>query len=81
MGIVMTSVLRNTWACLLTGALSAPALAGQLAPYLAAQLKLWQQGGRKNDAGSLMTTVVARLDDADIAAVTSYYAGLDAASR
>jgi cytochrome c553 len=62
-------------------ALSAPALAGQLAPYLAAQLKLWQQGGRKNDAGSLMRTVVARLDDADIAAVTSYYASLDAASR
>jgi cytochrome c553 len=62
-------------------ALSAPALAGQLAPYLAAQLKSWQQGGRKNDAGSLMTTVVARLDDADIAAVTSYYAGLDASSR
>lgn len=62
-------------------ALSAPTLAGQLAPYLAAQLKLWQQGGRKNDAGSLMTTVVARLDDADIAAVTSYYASLDAALR
>jgi cytochrome c553 len=62
-------------------ALSAPALAGQLAPYLAAQLKLWQQGGRKNDAGRLMTTLVARLDDADIAAVTSYYASLDAASR
>jgi cytochrome c553 len=62
-------------------AMSAPALAGQLAPYLAAQLKSWQQGGRKNDAGSLMTSVVAGLDDADIAAVTSYYAGLDAASR
>jgi cytochrome c553 len=62
-------------------ALSAPALAGQLAPYLAAQLKSWQQGVRKNDAGSLMTTVAARLDDADIAAVTSYYAGLDASSR
>jgi cytochrome c553 len=62
-------------------ALSAPALAGQLAPYLAAQLKSWQQGGRKNDAGSLMTTVAARLDDADIAAVTSYYAGLDVSSR
>jgi cytochrome c553 len=62
-------------------ALSAPALAGQLAPYLAAQLKSWQQGGRKNDAGSLMTTVVARLDDADIAAVSSYYAGLDVSSR
>jgi cytochrome c553 len=62
-------------------ALAAPALTGQLAPYLAAQLKLWQQGGRKNDAGSLMTSVAARLDDADIAAVTSYYASLNGASR
>jgi len=61
-------------------ALSAPGLAGQLAPYLAAQLKLWQQGGRKNDAGSLMTSVATRLDGADIAAVTSYYASLDAST-
>jgi cytochrome c553 len=58
-------------------ALSAPALAGQLAPYLAAQLKSWQQGSRKNDAGNLMSSVAARLDDADIAAVTAYYAGLE----
>jgi cytochrome c553 len=61
-------------------ALSAPALAGQLAPYLAAQLKSWQQGGRKNDAGNLMSSVATRLDDADIAAVTSYYANLDAST-
>jgi cytochrome c553 len=61
-------------------ALSAPALAGQLAPYLAAQLKSWQQGGRKNDAGNLMNSVAMRLDDADIAAVTSYYASLDAST-
>jgi cytochrome c553 len=57
--------------------LSAPALAGQLAPYLAAQLKSWQQGSRKNDAGNLMSPVAARLDDADIAAVTAYYASLE----
>ena len=55
---------------------SGPALAGQLAPYLAAQLKSWQQGSRRNDAGSLMSSVAVRLDDADIAAVTSYYASL-----
>jgi cytochrome c553 len=61
-------------------ALAAPALAGQLAAYLAAQLKSWQQGGRKNDAGNLMSSVAARLDDADIAAVTSYYASLDAST-
>ena len=59
-------------------ALSAPALAGQLAPYLAAQLQSWQQGARKNDAGNLMGSVASRLDDADIAAVTSYYASLNA---
>ena len=57
--------------------LSAPALAGQLAAYLAAQLKSWQQGSRKNDAGNLMSSVAARLDDADIAAVTAYYASLE----
>ena len=62
-------------------ALSAPGLAGQLAPYLAAQLKSWQRGGRKNDVGSLMTAVATRLDDADIASVTSYYASLDPSAR
>ena len=61
-------------------ALSAPALAGQLAPYLAAQLKAWQQGTRKNDSGNLMSSVASRLDDADIAAVTSYYASLNAST-
>jgi cytochrome c553 len=61
-------------------ALSAPALAGQLAPYLAAQLQSWQQGGRKNDAGNLMRSVASRLDDADIAAVTSYYASSSAST-
>ena len=48
-----------------------------LAAYLAAQLKSWQQGSRKNDAGNLMSSVAARLDDADIAAVTAYYASLE----
>lgn len=57
--------------------LSAPVLAGQLAPYLAAQLKSWRQGSRKNDAGNLMSSVAARLDDADIAAVAAYYASLE----
>jgi cytochrome c553 len=61
-------------------ALSAPALAGQLPSYLASQLRLWQQGGRKNDAGNLMGTVASRLDDADIAAVTAYDAGLQAST-
>jgi len=57
-------------------ALSAPALAGQLAAYLAAQLKSFQQGSRKNDAGSLMRSVASQLDEADITAVASYYASI-----
>jgi cytochrome c553 len=60
--------------------LSAPYLAGQAASYLANQLKSWQQGTRKNDAGNLMTSVVARLDDTDIQAVTAYYASLGSPS-
>jgi cytochrome c553 len=55
---------------------SAPTLAGQLAPYLATQLKSWQQGTRRNDAGNLMQSVASRLNETDIAAVTSYYASL-----
>jgi cytochrome c553 len=61
-------------------AFSAPYLAGQMAAYLASQLKSWQQGTRRNDAGSLMASVAARLDENDIAAVTAYYASLGASS-
>jgi cytochrome c553 len=57
-------------------ALSAPALAGQLSTYLAAQLQSFQQGGRKNDAGNLMRSVAGRLDEADIAALAAYYASI-----
>jgi cytochrome c553 len=59
---------------------SAPYLAGQMAPYLASQLKAWQQGTRKNDAGNLMALVAARLDETDIEAVTAYYASLGGSS-
>ena len=57
---------------------SGPYLAGQMASYLASQLKSWQQGTRRNDAGKLMALVAARLDETDIDAVTAYYASLDA---
>jgi cytochrome c553 len=53
---------------------SAPYLAGQSAEYLAAQLKAWQQGTRKNDSGKLMASVVERLSSADMAAVSAYFA-------
>ncbi len=55
---------------------AAPYLAGQSAEYLASALKAFQQGTRKNDAGQLMRSVAQRLDDADITAVSGYFAGL-----
>jgi cytochrome c553 len=56
---------------------AAPYLAGQSAEYLASALKAFQDGTRKNDAGQLMRSVAERLDDADIAAVTGYFASID----
>ena len=50
-----------------------PALAGQPAAYLEAQLRAWQTGARKNDDGGLMAAVAAKLDDDDIKAVAEYY--------
>jgi cytochrome c553 len=60
---------------------AAPYLAGQSAGYLASALKAWQQGTRKNDAGKLMASVVGQLTDADITAVTAYFAGLETPSK
>jgi cytochrome c553 len=60
---------------------SAPYLAGQSAEYLAAELKAWQQGTRKNDGGKLMASVVERLNSADIAAVSGYFASRGRAAK
>jgi cytochrome c553 len=57
---------------------SAPYLAGQSADYLAAELQSWREGNRKNDAGKLMSSVAQRLSDADISAVSAYFASLGA---
>ncbi|MEP7043932.1 MAG: c-type cytochrome [Dokdonella sp.] len=54
-------------------AFAAPYLAGQSATYLAAAIKEWKSGARKNDGGQLMAAVANRLDDADIAAVAAYF--------
>jgi cytochrome c553 len=54
---------------------AAPYLAGQSAEYLASELKAFQHGTRKNDAGELMRSVASSLDDSDIAAVAGYFAG------
>jgi cytochrome c553 len=62
-------------------AYAAPYLAGQSAEYLAGALKAFRQGTRKNDAGELMRSVAERLNDADIAAVAGYFAGLASATR
>jgi cytochrome c553 len=60
---------------------AAPYLAGQSAEYLAGALNAFRQGTRKNDAGELMRSVAERLNDADIAAVAGYFAGLASATR
>jgi thiosulfate dehydrogenase len=52
---------------------SAPVLAGQSANYFVAQLKAWQQGSRKNDAGKVMASIAERLSDSDMAALAAYF--------
>jgi cytochrome c553 len=53
-----------------------PRLAGQYAEYIAAQLKLFKEGGRANDPNGAMRGVAARLTDREIRAVSEYAAGL-----
>jgi cytochrome c553 len=53
-----------------------PRLAGQYAEYIAAQLKLFKEGGRANDPNGMMRGVAARLSDREIRAVAEYAAGL-----
>jgi len=55
---------------------AAPFLAHQYAGYLASALNSFVNGSRMNDPGKLMTSVVERLDDADIAAVAAYFSSL-----
>jgi cytochrome c553 len=55
---------------------TAPYIAGQSAQYLAASLKAWKEGTRKNDDGQLMRSVVDRLNEADIGAIAAYFSSL-----
>ena len=55
-----------------------PPLAGQPAAYLATQLKSWKHGTRPPGPQSLMAAIATKLTDADVAAVTDYYAALSA---
>lgn len=53
-----------------------PPLAGQSAAYIAAQLKNWQAGARPPGPLGLMEAVARKMKDADVEAVSEYYAGL-----
>ena len=49
-----------------------PYLAGQYAPYLALELRMWQRGFRKNSP-DMMAEVAKALNEQEIAAVAAYY--------
>jgi cytochrome c553 len=49
-----------------------PYLAGQYAPYIALELRMWQRGFRKSSPGE-MAVVAKKLDDQEIAALAAYY--------
>lgn len=56
-----------------------PAIAGQHAGYIEAQLKAWKQGARKNDPQNLMGAIARRMSDADIHAVAVWLANQNTA--
>jgi cytochrome c553 len=53
-----------------------PAVAGQPASYIEAQLLLWREGTRRNDINDVMGGLVRRMTNDDIRAVSAYVAGL-----
>ncbi len=53
-----------------------PAIQGQQATYVAAQLRAYKSGERASDANQVMRSVAARLSEAEIDAVASYVQGL-----
>jgi cytochrome c553 len=53
-----------------------PSIAGQPRSYVETQLRLWQEGVRRNDIAELMGSVARRMTDEDIRAVSAYVAGL-----
>jgi cytochrome c553 len=60
---------------------AAPYLAGQSADYIASALKSFQQGTRKNDAGELMRSPAKQLNDADVIAVSGYFAQVNSSTK
>lgn len=55
-----------------------PALAGQHASYVSAQMRAWRDGTRNNDPQQLMKTLADKLNDEEIEAVAQYIASLGA---
>ena len=55
---------------------SFPPLAGQPTGYIAQQLKAWQDGSRPAGPLGLMQAIARKLKDADVQAVSDYYAGI-----
>ncbi len=53
-----------------------PALGGQHAAYTQTQLKAFREGARTNDNNSVMRTIVGRMTDEEIKAVSEYIQGL-----
>jgi len=53
-----------------------PALSGQDPAYTELQLRAFRDGVRNNDDAEVMRSIAARLNDAEIAALASYLAGL-----
>lgn len=53
---------------------SVPYLAGQYASYMTYQLQLWRDGVRDNDAMNVMSSIADKMSDADMRAVSEYYA-------
>jgi cytochrome c553 len=59
-----------------------PRLAGQRACYAAAQLRLWQQGGRaRGPLAAIMGPIARRLSQADIEAVSAWMERLPPSNR
>ncbi|WP_165933850.1 c-type cytochrome [Aquabacter spiritensis] len=53
-----------------------PALAGQHAAYIEAQLRAWKTGARKGDFLAVMESIARRMTEFDIEGVAAYYAAL-----
>lgn len=53
-----------------------PPLAGQPAPYLAAQLHAWRRSERRNDPAGVMLTISRRLTEAEVHSLAAYASSL-----